>query len=185
MRMDTLLVQETIQYDKQALVGVYEEYSPVLFRYAYRMLGDSDLAEECVAETFSRFLHTMQNGHGPDQNVKAYLYRISHNWITDHYRRKPFEPLDPDSLVDPQDNPSQVVAQRQEQERIRRALLRLPPEHRQVIGLRFLEGWSHKQIADLLGKTVEATRATQHRALAILRRLLIDPEKEDIYDSKK
>jgi RNA polymerase sigma-70 factor (ECF subfamily) len=185
MRMDTLLVQETRTIDKQALVGVYEQYSPVLFRYAYRLLGDSDLAEECVAETFSRFLYVVQNGRGPDQNMKAYLYRISHNWITDHYRRKPFEPLDPDLLVDPHDNPSQVVAQRQEQERVRQALLRLPPEHRHVIVLRFFEDWSHEQIAVSLGKTVEATRATQHRALAILRRLLIDPKEEESYVSKE
>jgi len=185
MRVDSLIVQDTTHLDKQAPVQIYEQNSPALFRYAYRLLGDSDLAEECVAETFSRFLQAVQNRRGPDQHVNAYLYRIAHNWITDYYRRKTNEPLDPNLTADKQDGPFHQVAQWQEQDRVRQALLRLPPEHRQVIVLRFLEEWSHEQIAALLGKTVEATRATQHRALAILRRLLIEPEEEDIYVSKE
>lgn len=180
MRVESLIVQDATHFDKQALVQIYEQNNSVLFRYAYRLLGDSNLAEECVAETFSRFLHAVKNGSSPELHVKAYLYRIAHNWITDYYRRKPYEPLEPNLYVDPHESPYEVVAQRQEQDRIRQALLKLPPEYRQVIVLRFLEEWNHEQIAVSLGKTVEATRATQYRALTVLRRLLNEPEKEDV-----
>jgi RNA polymerase sigma-70 factor (ECF subfamily) len=50
--------------------------------------------------------------------------------------------------------------------------MRLPAEQRQVIELRFLEGWSHDAVALALGKTIEATRAIQHRAVTALRQML-------------
>ena len=77
-----------------------------------------------------------------------------------------------DSDPEPNSNPSVVVGVELERERIRAALLRLPPEQRQVIELRFLEDWSHKEVAAALGKSEEATRALQHRALTTLRRYL-------------
>lgn len=171
-----------LQFDRQTLVEIYERLSPALYRYAYRLLGDADQAEECVAETFSRFLQALSNGRTPD-NVQAYLYRVAHNWITDQYRRQPvLEELDPEKheamLGSHQENPAHTVAENFEQERIRKALRLLSPEQRQVVVLRFLEERSHEEVAIVLGKTVEATRALQHRAIESLRRLLIAQEEQ-------
>ncbi len=165
-------------YSRKILVAIYEQYSEELYRYAYRMLVDSDLAEDCVSETFSRFLRAVRDGLGPVENVRAYLYRIAHNWITDHFRRQPLPlvSLDSERHEEPDANPSNVVAVQFERERIRKALLMLPPEQRQVIELRFLENWAHKDVAAALGKSEEATRALQHRALIALKRLLIKEE---------
>jgi RNA polymerase sigma-70 factor (ECF subfamily) len=88
MRMEAILSTDAQQLDKQSLVRVYEEYSPGLYRYAYRLLGDQDLAEECVAETFSRFLQVIRRGRSPDGNLRAYLYRMAHNWAVDFYRKQ-------------------------------------------------------------------------------------------------
>lgn len=169
-------LSNSITFDRQTLVALYEQHNAELYRYAYRLLGDPELAEDCVSETFSRFLKAVRDGIGPVENVRAYLFRVAHNWVTDHYRRQPLPPLsleaDLHGAVDA--NPSQLVAVQMEQERVRAALLRLPPDQRQAIELRFVEGWSHEAVAAALGKTVEATRALQHRALSALRRLLID-----------
>jgi RNA polymerase sigma-70 factor (ECF subfamily) len=169
-------ISNQITFDRQTLVTIYEEHNAELFRYAYRLLGDTALAEDCVSETFSRFLKAVRDGIGPVENVRAYLYRIAHNWITDHYRRQPLPPLslDADLHGATDANPSQVVAGQMEQDRVRAALLRLPPDQRQVIELRFVEDWSHEAVAASLGKTVEATRALQHRAIAALRRILLE-----------
>jgi RNA polymerase sigma-70 factor, ECF subfamily len=165
----------TQNLDNQTLIAIYEEYSPKIFRYAFRLLGDTELAEECVSETFSRFLQTLKNGGGPGENIQAYIYRIAHNWATDHYRKeRPQEELDPEAHIDPINNPSTLVTRQLEQERVRQALLQLTREQRQVIVLRFLEDWSHEEIAKVIGKTAEATRALQYRALAALRSMLHD-----------
>lgn len=177
--METIPTHTTTRIDRQALAGIYEQYSPGIFRYAFRMLGDQDQAEECVAETFSRFLHIIKDRRMPD-NVQAYLYRIAHNWVTDSYRRQPqFESIENESEekhADASQNPAHLAAQNLEQERIRQAMRNLPPEQRLVIALRFLEDRSHEDVAAVLGKTVEATRALQHRAIAALRRMLIEQE---------
>lgn len=161
---------------RRILVDIYEKYNSELYRYAYRMLDDGDLAEDCVSETFSRFLRVMRQGGAPVENARAYLYRVAHNWITDHYRRQPLPSLslDTDLHEEPDSNPSFLLSVEQERQRIRMALLRLPEDQRQVIELRFLEDWSHREVAVALGKSEEATRALQHRALITLRRLLAE-----------
>lgn len=176
MQMETLASSKATNYDRQALGKIYEKHSPGIYRYAYRLLGDQDLAEECVAETFSRFLQMLRSG-GAAENVQAYLYRVAHNWVTDSYRRQArFDDLDAEMHGDPLENPAYVAAENLEQERVRSALSRLPAEQRMVIALRYLEERSHEEVAEALGKTVEASRALQHRAIAALRRMLVEQE---------
>jgi RNA polymerase sigma-70 factor (ECF subfamily) len=182
MRMiNATYLAEAKPIDKQALVGIYEMHSPGIYRFAYRQLGDPGLAEECVSETFSRFLQAVRQGRGPIENVTGYLYRIAQNCIVDHYRRKPHSPvpLEPDDHPDPGGDPERAALQRLEEARVRAALQRLPDDQRRVVLLRILEGWSHEQVAESLGKSIEATRALQYRALAALRRMLIEKEEGD------
>lgn len=169
-------LSNTLVFDRQTLVDIYEQHNAELYRYAYRLLGEDALAEDCVSETFSRFLKAVRDGIGPVENVRAYLYRVAHNWVTDHYRRQPLPPLSLDADLHGvvEANPSHVVAGQMEQERVRAALSHLPPDQRQVIELRFVEDWSHEAVAAALGKSVEATRALQHRALITLRRILLE-----------
>ncbi len=172
------LLRRAHQFDQQALGEIYDTYSPGLYRYAMRQLGDTDLSEECVAETFSRFLHALRNGGGPTDHLQAYLYRVAHNWITDRWRRQPLPavPLEEDLRADAEAEPSQAVAQQMEQERARAAMACLTPEQRQVIMLKFLEGWENKEIAQSLGKPIGAVKALQHRAIESLRRMLVKAE---------
>jgi RNA polymerase sigma-70 factor (ECF subfamily) len=100
----------------------------------------------------------------------------------DYYRRQP-PPIDQlkddvqDATHDRRNgNPAALVGEQMEIDRVRNALLHLPEEQRQVIVLRFLEGQRHEDVAVSLGKTVEATRAIQYRALNSLRRMLLAPE---------
>jgi RNA polymerase sigma-70 factor (ECF subfamily) len=129
-------------------------------------------------------LQALKKGGGPSENVRAYLYRVAHNWITDHYRRKdpPTISLDIEIKDDEMVNPSQMVLHEMERDQIRAALLELPAEQQEVIHLRFLEDWPHAEIADMLGKTVEATRALQYRALNSLRQMLLDHDDEVRHD---
>ncbi len=175
MRTDTLSMNRTITLNKQDLTEIYDRYSPDIFRYACRFLDDNELAEDCVSDTFHRLLIAVRGGTS-FENVRAYLYRVAHNWITDHYRRHPPPSI---SLMDevhsdPEGNPSHVVGEKLERQQVRAALLRLPAEQRQVIELRFMENWSHTEVANALGKSVEATRALQYRAVEALRQILAE-----------
>jgi RNA polymerase sigma-70 factor (ECF subfamily) len=175
MRMGSLSASPAVTFDREALADIYERYSPDIFRYASRLLDDAALAEDCVADTFHRFLIAVRNGTSIE-NQRAYLYRTAHNWITDHYRRRPPPNIsfEDDIHTGPEENPSHMVAQEMDRQRMRAALLKLSPEQRQVIELRYMESLSHFEVAAVLGKSAEATRALQYRALEALRQLLAE-----------
>ena len=175
------LLQDARTWDMEALARIYDIYSPLLYRYARRLLASDDLAEECVAETFARFLRALRQGGGPREHLKAYLYRVAHNWITDYYRRQPPPQTDLDdvayTLADDGAPLEAQAASQEDQARVRRALRLLTPEQRQVIVLRFYEGWTLKEVAEVLQKPVGSVKALQHRAVAALRRLLLEEER--------
>ncbi|MBI5302241.1 MAG: RNA polymerase sigma factor [Chloroflexi bacterium] len=174
------LLQRARTFDPQALGEIYDRYSPALFRYAVRLLGNADAAEECVAESFSRFLVALRGGGGPREYMQAYLYRVAHNWITDRWRRAPPPalPLDQVTLDDATDFTS-AVADRVAQAQVRAALQCLTEEQRQVVVLKFIEGLENDEIAASLNKPIGAVKSLQHRALAALRRILLHEQDDE------
>ena len=142
------LLRQARLFDQAALAELYDRYNNGIYYYALRLLGDQSMAEECSAETFSHLLRALRNGGGPTDNLKAYLYRSAHNWITDYYRRTAPLPLDPDvDLLEPDSDPGDLAEQNIIQERVRIAIRLLTSEQRQVVILRFIEGWELDEIA--------------------------------------
>lgn len=171
---EQLWLQAARQMDEETLAAIYDTFSPGLYRYACRLLGDACTAEDCVAETFSRFLHALHAGGGPQDHLQAYLYRVAHNWITDQYRRQPPPPLSLEevplhSTVSAEHTAEQAI----HSEQVRAALTRLTVDQRQVMVLKYLEGLQNDEIALVLTKPVGAVKALQHRAETALRRLLV------------
>ncbi len=167
------LLTQAGQFDSCALAEIYDFYSPRLYRYSMRLLGDDCAAEDCVSETFSRFLKALQAGKGPRDYLQAYLFRTAHNLVVDHYRRQsPTEELDGDL---PQAETTESVAEDNlRQSRVRAALHKLTEDQQQVVALKFLEGWENEEIARALHKPIGAVKSLQHRALAQLQKILLD-----------
>lgn len=174
MRSEKSLLRDARKLDEAALTELYDSYSNGIFRYALRSLGDEGLAEECVAETFSRFIQSLSRGGGPKQYIKAYLYRIAHNWITDQYRRAPKETVELKAEFLPDGNllPTEAFDAEMESARVHSALGKLTPEQRQVIILRYLEDWKIDEIAKVMQKEPGAVKSLRHRGINSLRRIL-------------
>ncbi len=164
------------ELNEEALSSIYDAFSTPLYRYAFRLLGEQGAAEDIVAETFYRFLRSLVAGGGPVGHLKAYLYRVAHNLIVDRFRRnKPVAlSLDP-NLIDlnrSSEDPAKKIESMNEQVEIRRYLWKLSADQRQVIVLKYFEGLSNQEVAEVLGKPVGAVKSLQHRGLNALRRLL-------------
>jgi len=162
------------QWNEQALTEVYDTYAPALYRYAYRLLGQQDVVQDIVAESFYRYLLAIKNGKGPDKNLSAWLYRVTHNLIVDFFRRKSDQKIVPleNTPLSESNTSETTLLEREKASQMRVAMWRLPSSQQQVIALRFLEGFSNKEVALVMGKKVGAVKALQHRALANLRRIL-------------
>jgi RNA polymerase sigma-70 factor (ECF subfamily) len=178
---DPSLLARAQRLEPQALVQIYDLYSDELYRYAVRLGGNPDLAEECVAETFARLLEAFRRGRGPRQFLRAYLYRIAHNWLTDQFRARRGDVSLEEALPLPaSDDPAAEAEMRIRQQAVRAALFHLTPDQRQVILLRYVEGWELEEIARAVQKPVGAVKALQHRAVARLRRLLAPTEGQEL-----
>ena len=173
MIIEQELLHAAYALEEQTLAEIYDLYSPRLYRYAMRLLGDAQISEDCVAETFSRFLQALPAGRGPRDHLQAYLFRTAHNWIADHYRRAPEpEPLKDDLPDDGSVEESANLNLRQK--RVRAALRELTDDQQEVIALKFVEGWENDEIARVVRKPVGSVKSLQHRALERLKKLLLD-----------
>lgn len=178
---DVLRLKKANSLDRNTLGGIYDEYHPLLYSYIYRRVGNVEIARDLAADVFRRFLQAMANGNGPDKQLRAWLYRVAHNIVVDHYRRQQSNqsyPLE-DKWISAEGDPDQAAEQSIKSERVRAAMLHLTPEQQEVIALKFLEGLSNDEVAQVTEKSVGAIKALQHRALAALRRQLIPPEEEN------
>jgi RNA polymerase sigma-70 factor (ECF subfamily) len=180
-RNQTKRVLNRIQrFDTQALTEVYDSFAPRIYGYVYRRTGHIETAQEITAETFHRLLVALKNGSGPRDNLSAWLYRVAHNLIVDFYRKQPLQEtieLDEESLAKP--HPDQDLGiQNQLAAQARAALMQLTALQQQVITLRFLEGMSLKETAQIVQRDISAVKALQNRALNSLRRLMKESEDE-------
>jgi len=165
------LLQCARQANEQALGEIYDTYSPRLYGYAYRLSGDDAFAKDVAAETFYRFLVALRDGGGPREHLAAYLYRVAYHLIVDNARRQPRADLFLDeSFVATDADPGERSDERQAQ--AREALWQLTSEQRQVIVLKYFEGFGNEEVAAALGKPVGAVKSLQSRALAALRRVM-------------
>jgi RNA polymerase sigma-70 factor (ECF subfamily) len=185
---ETKLLEKVCSLDPAAITDVYDRYSPGIYRYAMRLTGSAEQAEDCLAETFSRFLIALHDGRGPRKFLQAYLYRIAHNWITDLYRRNlPLVELDEQQLAIDETGNQPVLSfdLKSQQQRVRWALAQLKAEQRQAIVLRYLEEWEIDEIAHSLKKPAGAVRALLHRAVVKLRELLHGEKVENENEYKR
>lgn len=170
---DTALVRRAQGGDVSAIGELYDRHHERIFRYVWSRVNNKNLAEDLTGEIFTRMVSNLPDYRSVGLPFPAWLYRIAHNLIVDHYRknsgRSPL-PLDhAESLSGGRDNPDSIVEHNVTLERLRRALERLDQAQREVVVLRFLAGLSLQEVALALDKTVAAVKSLQHRGLAALR----------------
>lgn len=182
MRADPELPERAQANDPEALGELYDGYASRVYAYIYRRVGETQVAEDLTGEVFVRVvmaLHAEQTWH---TSFRAWLYRVAHNLVVDHYRRRPSKPLlalDETVAEAERESPADRVQRRLDQERLRQAVTCLTAEQQEVLALRYGEGLTARQTAQVVNKTVGAVEALQHRALAALRRILVGEERED------
>ncbi len=160
--------------DAQAIGICYDQYAPDVYRYVRYRLDDEHLAEDLASEVFVQLLEALQNGRGPQSNVKAWLLSTAAHMVADQMRRAYRRPTStiPEDLVDLRPTPVDEFDLRERRRDFRRAYTRLTDEQQHVLALRFGEGYSLEETAGVLKKKVNAVKALQFRALAALQRNL-------------
>lgn len=172
---DVALLDAVRRMDGDALVQVFDLYAPALFKYAMRMCNDPMIADQIVGDVFAKFLEQLSMGSGPVSNLRSYLYQTTHHILVDQLRylesRLPLEEIE---YIPVTGQPANLNLENQiPLEKVYQTILiELTDYQRHVIILRYLEGFSLRETAHILGKSINLVKAAQNRAMASLRKRL-------------
>jgi len=172
------------QGDVTAFGELYQLHFDRIYRYCSYHLSNSTEAEDLAAEVFLKAWQAIGR-YRVEESIPftAWLYRIAHNLVINH--KKSFHTMyeaadasvDADYILnifddDPEDDPILNFLKKDRTTLLKKILAQLPEEQRQVLIFRFIEDWSHAQVAAFLGKNEGTIRGIQFRALASLAKLL-------------
>lgn len=175
MISDEELFYQWQQGNAGALEMLVQRYHRVLLAYLYRLVGQVQLAEDLMQETFVSLVREAQSYRYP-RPFAPWLYTIAHNLArndrTSAYRRHvelgQSLPETPTSDLDP----AALVERWTQHDDLQRALVFLNFEQREVLSLRFGQEMSVKEVADLLGIPMGTVKSRTFQALRILRQYL-------------
>jgi len=175
------LVRKAQKGSPEAVGALYDQYQERIFRYIWVRVQNYPLAEDLTGEVFMRMVQQLDSYQLRGIPFQAWLYRIARNLVIDTVRKNGRYPtVDLENIAEIPDietNPATLVESSLTIGRLVLALGQIDPTQAEVIRLRFALGFSLKETADTLEKTIPAVKAYQHRGLNALREIL-EPEEE-------
>jgi len=160
--------------DEQTFRVFYEKTSCALWSYLLRLSGDATLAEDLVQESYYRFLRARLKS-ADEAYQKNYLFRIGTNLTRDHWRRQPREERLKAGATDKIRTDDCTAERIQQSSDLGRVLNRLKPREREILWLAYVEGSSHKEIAEMVGLRAGSIRLllfrARHKMAGLLRQM--------------
>jgi RNA polymerase sigma-70 factor, ECF subfamily len=156
----------------EVLAGLYEQYYDRVLRYIVSRVGNRDTAEDLAGDVFVRAVESFGSFKDKGVPVQAWLFRIAHNLVVDHYRRSSYRrstPIDDAMEIAGPADPEAEVEHSITMEQVRTMMQRLNPAQQEVIALRFMGGLSAEEAGAVMGRTSGAIRELQRTALKALR----------------
>ena len=176
------LVELARNGDKDAFGQLYDHYQPSVYRFLYYRVGSMTLAEDLTAETFFRALRSMHSFRWQGKDFGAWLMTIARNLTADHFKagRTRLEQTTEDmqTLDTTSEGPEIEVLSALTNESLLKALGELPTEQRECLIMRFLQGLSIAETAEILGRSSGAVKQLQLRGVRNLAKLIPAGERE-------
>ncbi len=156
--------------DLSAFDTLYMQHVESIYGYLTRRAPDRALAEDLTSQTFLRAMEAIRS-YNPDKGpLRAWLYTIARNLLTDHYRRgHGAEPIEMAEEIEGDDDVVGTVHVRLQSPVLRDAIKTLTPIQQEVMTLRVWEGLSYAEIAQITGKKEGHCKVIFSRALDALR----------------
>lgn len=178
---DNGLVEAYVNGDNKAFDELLKRHQNRLFAYINRIVGDTDVANDIFQETFMKVITTIRQGKYVDTGkFSAWLMRIAHNLIIDHFRQEKAEKTISADAEDStihndaryaEDSIEDDMVSTQLHEDVRRIIDALPEPQRDVLRMRFYQGMSFKEIAEATGTGINTALGRMRYAILNMRRL--------------
>jgi RNA polymerase sigma-70 factor (ECF subfamily) len=159
------------QGDHEAFRTLFNTYQDRVYSIALRYTGDSSQAMDIAQDTFLKLLSAIRQFRA-ESSFETWLYRLVVNCCIDHYRRrKPWQPL-ADTLRSVGETVLHRAERKERRDHVAAAVRRLPEEQRMVVVLRYTEGLSYEEIAEIMGISEGTVASRLNRAHKVLERRL-------------
>ena len=171
---------------EQQFKDAYERHSDELFRHCAMRLSDRDRALELTQEAFTRTWEYLTKGEEV-REFRPFLFRTLRHLIIDEYRKHKTQSLEAmvsesetqsveDLLPPDETNTLESAMDRYDGTRALQALRKMPDLYREVLSLRYVEGLSPKEIAEIVGESENVVSVRIHRGLKKLKEMMIPSE---------
>ena len=186
------LVAKAIQGDKKALADIVTQNERLVYNTALRLLADPKEAECVLQETFLKVFQALPEFKG-QSSLSTWIYRIATNYALMRIRSRKKAPSsidDSENRVSNSslenfnrsvgNNPLRAVMNVELREAMEKAIAELPAKFRSVFVLKDIEGFSLKEIADMLDLSLAAVKSNLHRARLFLRNRLAEFSEHEV-----
>lgn len=164
------LLRRSAAGDEEAFVALYRRFQGGIYRFAWRMTGSREAAEDVTQETFLAIVRGPVRYDEARGAFGGYLYGIARNVLLKRAgRERPFVSLGAEEgELRSGDDPTADLDRRQAVDAVRQAVLALPLHYREVVVLAELQGLPYEEVASVLECPVGTVRSRLHRARALL-----------------
>jgi RNA polymerase sigma-70 factor, ECF subfamily len=173
---DELLLKQAGEGEQAAFLELYERYRDQIFRFAYRLLGSVEIAEDVTHDCFLSLIRKPGNFRPERASLKTYLYAAARNLALKHFRDQgretSLDEVSEEPIDSPRRGPLRKVLEDELTTRVREAVLSLPPLQREALILFEYEGLTLNEVAEVAGTDAGAIKARLYRAREGLRRML-------------
>lgn len=168
------LVKRAQEYDEAAIEALYQTYYPKIYNYAFLQMGDVQAAEDLASDVMLKMIESIGKYHFRGLPFGPWVFRIARNRLIDlHRRRRRRGEVDlSETLSSALASPQSLAERAIERGQLQIALKHVTDEQRQVIVLKFIQGFDNRSVGKIMGRSEGAIKSLQHRALLSLRRLL-------------
>ena len=178
METDRSLLEAARRMDQRALVTIFDRYAVELYNYVLRLYNDPNEADNVVGEVFSNFLEQLSDGKEARSDLRSHLYKLTYHLIAEGPQFSQREAALEFAIFqqDRSDGKHTAIEGSENKMLLEKVMLaiknHMTKEQRHVIVLRFLEGFSLRETAEIIGKNVNNVRAIQNRGIANVRKVL-------------
>ncbi len=168
------IIRKCLDGDRDSYSALVDRYKTMAYNVAYRMVGDEDIAKDLAQEGFIA-AYAGLDGFRFGSKFSSWLYSIILNKCRDHLRLlKDTVSTDDVAAIMPDKgiSPEQAASAHQKSDVLQKALKALPPEYREVLILKHIEGLDYQEIAAVTGARIPALKVRAHRGREMLKKIL-------------
>ncbi|HEX7332579.1 MAG TPA: RNA polymerase sigma factor [Pyrinomonadaceae bacterium] len=173
---DEVLLNKAGEGDQAAFLELYDRYREPIFRFAYRLLGSVEIAEDVTHDCFLSLIRKPENYCPERASLKTYLYAAARNLAMKHFRSQGRETgldeVTEELKESPRRGPLRRLLDEELATLVREAVFSLPPLQREALILFEYEGLSLNEVAEIAGTDAGAIKARLYRAREGMRRML-------------